>query len=202
MPVGCARVRANAPLPARIWVHARGDARGLDLAVLGDDGAALLEIGGLRAVQLESATDPFEDCVHRIAWRRRELATEATAPAQPVGTARAEPAKRSPTAPAAERAPWLVLRDASGTGAQLAQALRAQGEVCVEIDEAAPAELARAWPAPAAAWSTAGASTRQPRSRRRPPRSRRTSAAARSQRWCWRRRSRAARSAIRRGWSW
>ena len=43
------------------------------------------------------ASDPLDDCVYGVAWRRSDL-----------------PAAADPPAQSAERAPWLILRDARG----------------------------------------------------------------------------------------
>ncbi|MDC0746351.1 type I polyketide synthase [Polyangium mundeleinium] len=126
VPIGFARVRMHARPPAQVWVYVRGDARDLKLAVLDDDGGVLLELGDAQLVPLPTATDPFDDFVHGVAWRHRELPIEAPAQARP-----------------RERAPWILLRDAHDTGAGLAQALRARGEACIEIDAAEPVELSR-----------------------------------------------------------
>lgn len=124
VPVGFARARRKARLPAQIWVHVRGDERAMDVAVLDEQGGVLLEIEGLEVAPLDGASDPWADCVHSVVWRPCELPPAA------------------PPAPSPPRAPWLVVRDERGTGARLARALRARGEVCVEIDAVQPAELA------------------------------------------------------------
>ena len=124
VPVGFSRARLLARPPEQIWVHARGDTRNTDLTVLDENGGVLLEIGALRFAPLDGPSDPFDACVHSVAWRRRDLPAEITPPAL-----------------LSERAPWLLLRDARGTGGLLAHALRARGEVCIEIDAAQPAEL-------------------------------------------------------------
>ncbi|MDC3985913.1 type I polyketide synthase [Polyangium jinanense] len=126
VPIGFGRVRMHARPPTQVWVHVRGDARDLKLAVLDDDGGVLLELSDAQLAPRTTATDPFDDFVHGVAWRHRELPARAPAQARP-----------------REQTPWIILRDAHDTGAELAKALRARGEACIEIDAAEPVELSR-----------------------------------------------------------
>ncbi len=74
------------------------------------------------AVPSAAAPDPIDSCVYAVEWRRKELPAEA--PPRGAGV-------------------WLVLGDARGTGAALADKLRARGNRCVLALAAEGARAAR-----------------------------------------------------------
>jgi NAD(P)-dependent dehydrogenase (short-subunit alcohol dehydrogenase family)/acyl carrier protein len=94
----------------------------LDIVAMDEGGRLLLEVTGLHVQQIADApaADPFAGCAYGVVWRPKPLAA-ATSTASP-SSARAPGPKT-----------WLVFTDATGTGAAVAEELRARGDVCVEV---------------------------------------------------------------------
>jgi acyl transferase domain-containing protein/NAD(P)-dependent dehydrogenase (short-subunit alcohol dehydrogenase family) len=115
VPRSAARVRLHDRVPDRVWVHVRAAAEAessFDLAILDGEGRLVVEVDSLRLAPLDGARDPLADCAHSVAWRSKAIVPSA----------------------AQREGGWLVVRDAGGTGAALATALRGRGEACIEID--------------------------------------------------------------------
>ncbi len=91
----------------------------MNLTVVDERGWPLLEITGLRWERLASvaAPDPFAGCAYTVAWQGKELPDDGI----------------PSTLPSARRGVWVLFVDDGGTGAAVAQQLRARGEACIEV---------------------------------------------------------------------
>lgn len=91
------------------------DAISVEIVVCDENGALLLEIQEMRIAlvdaQTPTATKPLDDLLFQLAWRSKTLPLQTRATA---GGA------------------WLVLVDAQGIGAAVADHLRSRGEACIE----------------------------------------------------------------------
>ncbi|MEP7121035.1 MAG: type I polyketide synthase [Byssovorax sp.] len=127
VPVAIDRLRLRERIHGDVWVKVSLSAAGpgadgnpvMDLAVMNEEGLALLEIAGLRVQRLgrPAAQDPFADCAYTVLWRQKEL-----------------PAESAPARLVAKGGIWLVFVDERGTGADVAARLRARGDACVEVE--------------------------------------------------------------------
>jgi acyl transferase domain-containing protein/acyl carrier protein len=124
VPAGIARLRVHERLPRNVWVKATlvdTDADSglptVDLVVMNEEGRPLLDVTGLLVHRLARMAEPdaFAGAAFTVAWHRKELAPEGAS------TARPKPGL------------WLIFTDDGGTGAALADQLRAGGEECVEV---------------------------------------------------------------------
>ncbi len=94
----------------------------VDLAVIDDEGRLLLQVEGLQAQRLAqaAAADPFAGCAYTVLWGRKQLVAKVGS--APPSSTRVRGA-----------ATWLVFADARGTGAAVAEHVRARGDVCIEV---------------------------------------------------------------------
>ena len=126
VPVAIDRVRVHRRLPAEVWVQASlsdsppgaDGTPAMDVAVVDDEGRALLDLAGLRLQRLDrvEGLDPLSECAFTISWRRKDL------PENP------------PIKAPSKGGVWLVFVDERGTGQQLAALLRERGDACVEVE--------------------------------------------------------------------
>nr|CCE88378.1 polyketide synthase [Sorangium cellulosum] len=123
VPVGIERFHVRSRPSREVWVVAtprvtagtEGE-KGCDLRIVDDEGRILVELAGLRAQRLETASggamDALEGCACEVAWRRVEPLPEATLP---------------------EEGAWLVFSDQRGVGAALKARLSARAQRCVRV---------------------------------------------------------------------
>ncbi|MEP7121036.1 MAG: SDR family NAD(P)-dependent oxidoreductase [Byssovorax sp.] len=125
VPSRIGRLRLHERPPSEVWVKATlsqpgagaNGAIAVDLVVVDDAGRPLLTVGEMHLHRLAraAAPDPFAGCAYTVAWRRKDLPSEATS--------------KTPTSPGA----WLLFADAGGLGAAIAGQLRERGQICVVV---------------------------------------------------------------------
>jgi polyketide synthase 12/epothilone polyketide synthase D len=129
LPTGLSRLCLYRPPQAEVWVHARrrpaasGDTAELtaDLVVLDQAGKLVAEVSGLQARPLEPDLSLSQESrwLYCRKWQHQEPALSGPLPPNPPGV-------------------WLLLADHGGTGAALAELLRARGHRCVVVLAAPP----------------------------------------------------------------
>jgi NAD(P)-dependent dehydrogenase (short-subunit alcohol dehydrogenase family)/acyl carrier protein len=130
LPVGIGALRVHGRPPAQLWCHAalrpdespRASVRTADIALLDEDGRAVVEITGLRVRrvgQQQAALGRPEDWLYQVEWQPRE---------------RGEPAAGSAGGTAGV---WLIFSDRGAVGAGLAELLEGCGETAVLVQAAA-----------------------------------------------------------------
>ncbi|EYF04311.1 Malonyl CoA-acyl carrier protein transacylase [Chondromyces apiculatus DSM 436] len=124
VPVAIARVRVHRLPEREVWVLAGMSAdqgtedareRVVDLRLLDEDGATLVEVLGMRLRRVEGALRAqrgLEELLFEVAWERTEP---------------------SPEASLSREGAWLIFSDRGGVGASLRALLAHRGQRCVQV---------------------------------------------------------------------